>query len=116
MDDEPRAPSPAEDLMAACEKTAAFTHGYAEDEFCQDALVWSAVAYQIIVLGEAAKRLAPEIRERYAHNPWKEIIGMRDILSHKYDTINLGELWQTVRGEVPTLLDGLRAIQSALRP
>lgn len=90
MGDEPLRPSGIDDLIAACERIAAFTEGCTQPQFYRSALVWSAVAYQIIVLGEAAKRLNPDVRERFSTVPWKDMIGMRDILSHKYETIDLG--------------------------
>lgn len=115
MADEPRRPSPVDDLIGACEKIAVFADSCTENQFYQDALVWSAVAYQMIVLGEAAKRLDPEVRGRYMNIPWKDMIGMRDILSHKYDTIDLEEIWDTVQRDIPVLSAGLRDIQSAFR-
>jgi uncharacterized protein with HEPN domain len=115
MGDEPLRPSGVADLIAACERIVAFTEGCTQPQFYRSALVWSAVAYQIIVLGEAAKRLNTEVRERFSAVPWKDMIGMRDILSHKYETIDLEELWDTVQGDVPRLLATLREIQLALR-
>ena len=92
------------DLINACQKIITFTDGYVEADFRQNELVCSAVAYQMIVLGEAAKRLSPETRETNRDVQWKYVVGMRDILSHKYNTINLGEVWRTARGDVPALL------------
>jgi uncharacterized protein with HEPN domain len=115
MGDEPRRPSPVDDLIKACERIAAFAGGYTEDRFYRSALVWSAVAYQIIVLGEAAKRLDPAVRERYLNIHWKAMVGMRDILSHQYDTINLKEIWDTIQRDIPGLLADLREIQAAWR-
>ena len=43
------------------------------------------------------------------------VVGMRDILSHKYDTINLGEVWRTAGVDVPKLLERLREIQSNIQ-
>ena len=106
--------SPLDDLIGACEKIEAFADGCTEQEFRKRALIWSAVAYQMIVLGEASKRLDQEIRARFANITWKDVIGMRDILSHKYDTIDLEELWDTVQRDIPKLWADLREIQSAL--
>ena len=103
------------DLIDACQKIITFTDGYVEADFRQNELVWSAVAYQMIVLGEATKRLSPETRERNRDVQWKYIVGMRDILSHKYNTINLGEVWRTAQGDVPVLLVQLSEIQSNIR-
>ena len=103
------------DLINACQKIITFTDGCGEADFRQNELVWSAVAYQMIVLGEAAKRLSLETRERNRDVQWKYVVGMRDILSHKYDTINPGEVWRTARGDVPVLLVQLSEIQSTIQ-
>jgi uncharacterized protein with HEPN domain len=48
------------------------------------------------VLGEAVKRLPEEFRQRYPHVPWRLIAGMRDKISHGYDTVDYQTLWDTV--------------------
>jgi uncharacterized protein with HEPN domain len=53
------------------------------------------------VLGEAVKRLLPDLTARYPAVDWRGIAGMRDRLSHGYDTIDYGLLWQAVETRVP---------------
>lgn len=56
------------------------------------------------VLGEAVKRLPPELCARYSNVPRRLIAGMRDRISHGYDAIDYTTLWDTVRDDVPGLL------------
>ncbi len=56
------------------------------------------------VLGEAVKRLPPELCQRYPAVPWKLIAGMRDRVSHGYDAIDHQTLWDAVQDDLPDLL------------
>jgi uncharacterized protein with HEPN domain len=56
------------------------------------------------VLGEAVKRLPPELTARYPAVDWRGIAGMRDRVSHGYDAVDIALLWQAVETRVPGLL------------
>ena len=56
------------------------------------------------VLGEAVKRLPPELTAQYPAVDWRGIAGMRDRVSHGYDAIDYELLWQSVETRVPGLL------------
>jgi uncharacterized protein with HEPN domain len=61
---------------------------------------WQAVlAFEraLELVGEAVKRLSPELIERYPAVPWRQVAGMRDRLSHGYDDIHYDVLWDTVQ-------------------
>ncbi|WP_417158755.1 DUF86 domain-containing protein [Spirulina subsalsa] len=65
----------------------------------------SAILYQVIVIGEATKRLSTDFRNTYNHIPWKDIAGMRDILAHQYDRVNLETLWDVIQYDIPELME-----------
>jgi uncharacterized protein with HEPN domain len=56
------------------------------------------------IIGEAVKRLPPELTSKYPAVDWRGIAGMRDCVSHGYDAIDYGLLWQSVETRVPGLL------------
>jgi len=49
------------------------------------------------VLGEAVKRWPPELTALYPAVDWRGIAGMRDYLSHGYDSIDYELLWKAVK-------------------
>lgn len=63
------------------------------------------------VIGEATKRLSMEIRLQHPDIPWRGMAGMRDVLIHAYDQIDLEEVWMaycllpTIRRQVVGILD-----------
>ena len=70
-----------------------------------DSLTQAAVLHQLMVLGEATKRLSDSYRAAHPDLPWSEMARMRDRLIHGYDDVDLDVVWTTVTEDVPRLLD-----------
>ena len=63
-------------------------------------------------IGEAAARLTPDGRARVGAVPWRQIVGMRNIVVHVYWGIDMAELVKTANDDLPALIS---ALDSALR-
>lgn len=92
------------DIAKAARLIQVFIGGMTREEFLDDPKTQSSVLYQLLVLGEAVKRLSGEFRNQRADLPWSLIAGMRDHLIHAYDTVDWEEVWRTVTNDVPGLL------------
>ncbi len=68
------------------------------------------------ILGEAVKRLPPELTAGYPAVDWRGIAGMRDRVSHGYDLIDYDLLWQSVQIHVPGLLATIEQMLNDLEP
>ena len=64
----------------------------------------AAVLHELLVIGEAVKRLSSELKRSQPDVPWKLISGMRDKLIHAYDEVDLEEVCTTAHKDVPELL------------
>jgi uncharacterized protein with HEPN domain len=93
------------DIAHAAAQVAKFITGQDKTAFLDDELTQSAVLHQILVLGEAAKRLSPEFRSRYPDVPWSDMAGMRDKLIHAYEAVDYDEVWSTATKDIPELLE-----------
>ena len=62
------------------------------------------------VLGEAARRVPEEFRQRYPEVPWQDTTDLRNVLIHNYDTVDFDELWRIIHEHLPPLVDQLQAI------
>lgn len=76
----------------------------------------SAILYQVIVVGEATKRLSIDFRNTHPNIPWKDIAGMRDILAHQYDRVNLDTLWDVIQNDIPELIELIAPLLSEQTP
>ena len=77
------------DMINGAEKAMEFVLGLDEKEFMQDDKTVFAVVRELEIVGEAAKKIPKEIRERHPDIPWREITGTRDKLIHNYFGVNL---------------------------
>ena len=84
--------------------------GHSRESFERDRKSRSAILFEIVVLGEGAKRLSPAFRERHPEVPWSQIAGMRDRVVHSFDTTNFDIVWTVVRVHAPEVLTALEEI------
>ncbi|MBM3335482.1 DUF86 domain-containing protein [Candidatus Sumerlaeota bacterium] len=98
------------DIARAARAIRTFVQGLDKEGFLKDYKSQSAVLYQILVIGEAVKRLSPEFREHHPEIPWSLIAGMRDHLIHGYDLVDWDEVWKTAISDVPGLLTKIEAV------
>jgi uncharacterized protein with HEPN domain len=83
--------------------------------FQADRSAQQAVAYNLAVLGEAARALSPELRERHPEVPWRDVIAQRNVVVHEYHRLDLDSLWITATQDVPQLDEQLAGIERAER-
>jgi uncharacterized protein with HEPN domain len=98
------------DLAAAATRILSFVAGLTKEDFLEDPKTQSAVLHQLLVLGEATKRLSVEFRTEHSEIPWPLMAGMRDVLIHAYDTVDLNEVWKTATKDVPDLLSNIQPL------
>jgi len=96
------------EAIADIERYAARGHRAFED----DELVQSWIVRHLQVIGEAARALSQEVRDRIPGVPWSKIIGTRHILVHEYFSADTEVVWDVVTRDLPGLR---RAIEGALR-
>jgi uncharacterized protein with HEPN domain len=93
-----------EDIRTAAAKAMAFLGGMSLAEFSADDKTAFAVVRALEILGEAAKRIPPEVRDKYPMVPWRSMAGIRDKLIHDYVNVNLEVVWKTVTEDLPSLV------------
>jgi len=92
------------DIVIAARRIRSFIGSMTWDEFRVDLKTQSAVQHQLIVIGEAAKRLSVAFRDAHPSVAWSEIAGQRDVLTHAYHRVSVQRVWDCIAVDIPALL------------
>ena len=98
------------DICSAADDISAFLEGVSRDAFLTNKMLQSAVLQKLIVIGEAAARVSPELRARHPGVPWAEMTAFRNIAVHAYFSINWSIVWATARIDVPQVRNNVRQV------
>ena len=69
-----------------------------------------AICMTVINVGELVKNLTSDFRAAYATLPWRAIAGFRDIAAHKYQTLRMADVYETVKKEFPVFYTEINKI------
>lgn len=93
------------DIVEAIKLILSYAKGVDFDALAENFEKQDAILRRITIIGEATKRLTKEFRARHPSIPWKEMAGMRDVITHNYDEIELEEIWTVISENLPPLLN-----------
>jgi uncharacterized protein with HEPN domain len=65
----------------------------------------------LIVIGEAAGRIPPEVMSAHPDVPWQRMKGMRNWVVHVYFDVDPKVLWDTIQHDLPPLIEPLRELR-----
>ena len=80
------------------------------DAFNKDETLKRAVCMTAINVGELIKIITDDIRLKYKEIPWKQITGFRDVAAHKYEALDMKDVYDTVHDDFPVLKSNINDI------
>jgi uncharacterized protein with HEPN domain len=98
------------DILSSAKLAVEYLNEISFDEFIQNTAIQDAVIRRIEIIGEAANRISEQSKKENDHLPWIEMKGMRNLLIHEYDEIDLKEVWNTVKNDLPALIKEMEKI------
>ncbi|AMA10737.1 MULTISPECIES: HepT-like ribonuclease domain-containing protein [unclassified Picosynechococcus] len=91
------------DILTSIDKIQEYSEGLEKEAFLKHSLIFDAVTLNLQIIGEASKKIPEQIRNQYPHIPWRNIIGLRNIIAHTYFYLDEDILWHTIQHELEPL-------------
>lgn len=98
------------DMLLAARDAVLFTAGMSYDDFVRDRRTQLSVLKSLEIVGEAAVHVSGDTKQVHSDIAWREIVSMRNRLVHVYFDINLPLVWDTVRDDLPALIERLEPL------
>ena len=92
-----------EDILEAIAKIESYTNGLAFEDFTSDCKSVDAVIRNLEIIGEAAKQLPDQWRDKHTDIKWHKLAGIRNRIIHEYFGIDLSIIWEVVQKNMPEL-------------
>lgn len=105
-----------DDMIEAAEKIERYVSKRTYDAFITDEVIFDAVLMNLLVIGEATKKLPDDALVAMPEVDWSGAAGLRDIIAHHYFGIDQRLIWDIVCNYVPPLLESARGLQGRLEP
>jgi uncharacterized protein with HEPN domain len=83
------------------------------ERFMAESQWHDAAIRQLEIIGEATKKLSPELRSAHPETPWRRIGGMRDVLIYDYIGVDLNAVWEVTQKDIQELKEAVERILHA---
>ena len=102
-----RTPAHVADMLGFVRELRTLVGTRSFENYLSDRVLNLAVEKLFINLGEAAVRVPEVERTAMIDIPWRQVIGVRNILAHGYEQIDHETLFRSVAADLPALEDTL---------
>lgn len=100
-----------EDINASIDNIQNFTKDLTYIKFKRNKLVIDAVIRNLEIIGEAAKNIPKDVKDKHLEIAWHKISSMRNRIIHEYFNVDLEIVWETIHKDLPTLKDQVKVLK-----
>ena len=98
------------DMVGYAGKAIRILEDRSAEALSQDEIRSLAVTHAVQIVGEAARKVPDDVRERVPSVAWRASVAMRNIIVHDYGDVDYEILVQTVRYDFPALVSDLKRL------
>jgi uncharacterized protein with HEPN domain len=100
------------DMLLAARDVASFVAPVTLEEYLGDRVRRLAVERGLEIIGEASRRVSVSFKAAHPEIPWRDVVGLRNVLAHEYGEVKQDRLWDIATKSVPELIRHLERFVS----
>ena len=97
-------------ILDAAHEAFQFVEGLSREDLNTDRKLNLSLVRLLEIIGEAARGTSTGFQRKHSDLPWKSMAGMRNRLIHGYFDVNLDVVWETVKNDLPPMIDKIEKI------
>jgi uncharacterized protein with HEPN domain len=98
------------DILSAAEEINGFVAGLSREQYLTNRMARRAVEKDLEIIGEAVNALPMDFRDSHPDASWRDAIGLRNILVHRYGRVDHEILWTIIHTSLPELMESIRTL------
>ena len=96
-----------ETIVELCDRISSSIEKHGDDFeiFDKDVDYQDFCAFRVVQIGEYVNSLSETFKSSHNDIPWRNIVGLRNILVHDYGKVSNSKFWATLKKDIPVLRD-----------
>lgn len=82
------------------------------EEMKSDPILFYGFTRGIEIIGEAAYMITKELKSQYPEIPWRDVMGLRQVIVHGYYKINPDIIWEVLQHDITELKTQIEKIRN----
>lgn len=99
-----------EDILEAIERIEEYTENFDFEDFCENSMVIDATVRNLEIIGEASSQLPEQFKAKYKNIPWQEMKDFRNVVAHKYHSVDLEIIWEIIQDRLIPLRESVESV------
>ena len=101
---------PIKHILEAAEKSVDFLSDQTREKFEADEKLSLSTIRLLEIVGEAANQVSEKYMKTHPEIPWRNMVSLRNRLIHGYFDVDLDIVWNTVKNDLPPLIEQLKRL------
>jgi uncharacterized protein with HEPN domain len=97
-------------ILESIERIESYAKNISKEKFTKQIQLQDAIIRRLEIMGEAAKNITLDFKNKHPSLPWSEMIRTRDKVIHGYFGIDLDIVWDVTQKDLPLVKEQIKKI------